>query len=170
MDLWIGPYFLLKALHIHECNPASFDLRILQTFPTIFQRLGFLILLNDSKGYFLSITNIKPAYLLNIQYFAIIRAIGLFDALIASGLVLNVFVAKGDASRSIHPTSWFTEHPYSLSDVRPRVELRRIWGPRLITLWRVVYYPPLPTTSKHTHIHTYLLAKWGHNKHPESII
>lgn len=75
-------------------------------------------------GYFLSITNFKAAYPLNIQYFSIIRARGLFDILIIWGLVLNAFVAKGDTSNSIHPTARFTEHPDCLSDVRSRVELR----------------------------------------------
>lgn len=71
-----------------------------------------------------STTESSQNYSINIQYFSIIRAIGLFDVLIASGLVLNAFVAKGDASRRVHPAAWFTQHPDSLSDVRPRVEPR----------------------------------------------
>lgn len=57
-------------------------------FQLYFKGVGLLRLFNGLKGHFLSIINFKPAYLLNIQYLGIIRAIGLFGILIALGLLV----------------------------------------------------------------------------------
>lgn len=57
-------------------------------FQEYFKALGFLTLFNDLKGHSLSIINFKPAHLLNIQYFYIIRAIGLLGILTALGLLV----------------------------------------------------------------------------------